>query len=146
MREIWNCFGLISSSQCISEENHSKSSTSKFTQDPQFKRECFTPSKHSGVCTELFSNESFEQNLTVRNLLALSLSLVDLHSQKTLYWWFVTSLWNVSSPQLDKNVEKQENNVLWTTGELLYHFSSKLSFVFRSNNDVSQQSQFHSFH
>ena len=36
------------------------------------KRECFTLSKHSCVCAELFTDDSFEQNLTVRSLLGLS--------------------------------------------------------------------------
>ena len=35
------------------------------------KRECFTPSKHSRVRAEHFTEDSFEQNLTVRTLLGL---------------------------------------------------------------------------
>ena len=35
-------------------------------------RECFTPSEYSGVCAELFAEDSLEQNLTVRSLLGLS--------------------------------------------------------------------------
>ena len=35
------------------------------------KRECFTPSKHSRIRAEHFTEDSFEQNLTVRTLLGL---------------------------------------------------------------------------
>ena len=62
--------------------NNSKSkvSTFKFPQDPKLKREwliklkrqSFTPSKHSQVCAEHFTEDSFEQNLTVRSLLGPS--------------------------------------------------------------------------
>jgi len=62
-----------------------------------------------------------------------------------------------------KNNDKQANNVRRTAGELVCHFPSKIRFVFRSktfptkasltqkrsnvqdNNDVTKQSQFHSF-
>ena len=70
---------LVSSSEWISEENHSKSkvNTLKFTLHPklkrgwllEMKRECFTPSEHSRVCAELFTEDNFEQSLTARSML-----------------------------------------------------------------------------
>ena len=38
----------------------------------EMKREFFMPPKHSCVCADLFTEDSFEQNLTVRSLLGLS--------------------------------------------------------------------------
>ena len=35
------------------------------------KRECFTPSEHSRVCAELFTEDNFEQSLTARSMLRL---------------------------------------------------------------------------
>ena len=45
-------------------------------------RECFTPSKHSRVCAELFTEDSFEQNPTVMSLLGLSFKPRRLAFQK----------------------------------------------------------------
>jgi len=43
-------------------------------------KECFTPSKNSCICAELFTEDSSEP---VRGFLDLSFSLVDLHSRHT---------------------------------------------------------------
>ena len=43
------------------------------------KREYFTPSNSSHVCAELFIEDSFEQNLTVRSLFGLSFKLCRLN-------------------------------------------------------------------
>lgn len=109
---------LVSSSQrWISEENpgvlmaincknnsKSKFSTFKFTQDSNLKREwliamkreCFPPSKNLFVCTELWVSFS-SNNLTVRSFIRTL-----FYSKKRRYWWFVTSVWKVASPQLKK--------------------------------------------
>ena len=46
------------------------------------KREYLTPSKYSDVCAELFTEDSLEQNLTVRSLLGLSFKLRRLAFRK----------------------------------------------------------------
>jgi len=48
----------------------------------KMKRECFTPSKHSRVCVEHFTEDSFEQNLMVRSLLGSSFKLRQLALKK----------------------------------------------------------------
>ena len=129
------------------------------------KRECSTPSKHSRICAELFTEDCLKHNVTVRTLLGLFFKPHRLASKKdavpTIFYFRMESC----KPAIGQtNNEKQANNALPKTGEFLGHFTSKGRFVFRSKtfptkdsltpkrrnvqdkNDVTKQSQFHSFH
>ena len=57
-----------------------------------------------------------------------------MHSKTTWCRWFLTSLWNVASPQFDKQTTKNEASNVLQTSELLSHFPSRIRFVFRSNS------------
>ena len=68
---------MVLSSQRTSEENNSKSKVT-LSSSPKIqnvkrmaykneKRDWFTPSKHSPVCAEYFTEDSFEQNIAVRS-------------------------------------------------------------------------------
>jgi len=75
----------------------------------KMKRECFTPSKHSRVCAEHFTEDNFEQTLVVRSLLGPSFNFINLYSRKTRY----RRLFNYGTMQAGnwtKNDKKQMNN------------------------------------
>ena len=128
------------------------------------KRECFTPLKHWRVCAELFDEESFEQNLTVNSLLGLSFKPRRLALKKDAVPNYKFIEERCKSTIEKTNDETLANDALRTTSELLDHFPGKIRFAFRSktfstndsltqkrssaqdNNDVTNQSRFHSFH
>ena len=98
----------------------------------KLKENGFTPSKHSGVCAELFTEDSFEQNVTVWSLSGLSFKPRRLAFKKDAG----PTICNFSErckPAIGQtNDEKQASNALRTTGELFSHFPSEKRFVFRS--------------
>lgn len=74
------------------------------------KRECFTPSKYSGVCAEHFTEDSFEQNVSVRSLSGLSFEPRRLAFKKDE----VRTICNLNvercKPEIGQtNIEKQAN-------------------------------------
>ena len=91
----------------------SKVSTFNFTQESnengmaQMKRKCVTSSKHSHVCAELFTEDSFKQDLTVRSLLGLSFRPCRLALKRDL----VLTICNFIVEHR-KNNNKQANNAL----------------------------------
>ena len=136
------CFCMASNS---TKNSKSKVSTFNFTQDSnkkygmaQMRRKCFTSSKHSHVCAELFTEDSFKQDLTVRSLLGLSFRPCRLALKRDL----VLTICNFIVEHC-KNYNKQ---ALRKTSKLLSHFQSKISFVFRSktfpaNDSLTQKQQ-----
>ena len=92
------------------------------------KRECFTSLKHSCVCAEFFTEDSFKQNFMVRSLLVTILSFKPrwLPVKKDAVVMICIFTVAYCKPTIGQtNDEKQGNNALRTTGELLCHFPSK---------------------
>ena len=91
------------------------------------------PPQHSRVCAELFTEDSFERNCTVRSFLGLSFKPRRLTLKKDA----VPTICNFTvarcKPAIGQtNNETQANNALRTTGEFLGHFPSKIKFGLRS--------------
>jgi len=112
------------------------------------KREYITPSKHSRVCAEHLTEDSFEQNLAVGSLLGPS----DKPRRLVLKKDAVPTICNFSmhfercKPAIgQKTREKTTNNARRTASELLGHFPSEIMCVFRSktcpSNDLLTQKQ-----
>ena len=91
------------------------------------------PSTHSRLCAKHFTEDSFEQTLVLRRLLAPSFKLCHLALKKDAVPLIFNFIMERCKPAIgQENNEKQGNNARRTAGELVSHFPNKKRFVFRS--------------
>ena len=90
------------------------------------KHKCFTPSKHSHICAELFTEDSFKQNLMVRSLLGLSFRPCRLAFKRDVVLMICNFTVDHCKPTIGQiNNKKQANNALCKRGKLLSHSQVK---------------------